>query len=757
MAIGIIHATQTFGSLVHHNHHITGKPLFILFGHEIYNPVYFFFGISKFIMKPKIRPFYLQSVMRFAIWCLISLAIAIGWNWIHELLAKYVWNIHGTARFATKKDLKKNGLLKKNGVVIGQVNNARVDARKVKDGSISLTLKKPSDLICHAGKLSTFLLAPTGSGKGVGVLIPTMLSFMGSMVIFDPKGENFNITAGWRSKFSRVLKFAPCSYTTLRFNPVMGIRDGDEYAFRDANLIADIIFAPEKVGGGMSEAEAYFSNAAKDLVTTTLLHLRFSDYEDKSLAGVLKYLTHTDYSTLKNSQGEANNDLGKEQCLSMIDSKHYFTITEKMYNNRKEYYDHLGKKVGDRIEADTIHNLVVEGATRSLNRNSKEKSSVFSTVFTKLQLFDDPVLANATSSSDFEIEDFINCEEPITLYLCVPYSDIKRIAPVFKILISFMLKKFSEGETQFGEVKLKNNVLFCLDEFPVLGAFPDIAENMGVLRGYGVFFIIVAQALNQIVDRYGQNHPFLDHCPVHVIYAPGSIQDAKMYSDSIGQESVHQEKVSRSGQRLSSLGSLQFSDNDMGRNLLDPADIKRLPGDKALIMVHGMQPYIAEKVVYYQDKRFKSKLKCKAPATMEALYKEAAGLPSRKKIKEEIEERKKYWAAMTYADFSDEPEFEFENGEYFEAEGLYDDPLEEDIIQAVMKMTPEQQQIAWQAAAMAADITETLPEEETEQDLSENSLQDQEGEEDFSDTKESNNDNETSEPQANWANDGANE
>lgn len=725
LIIGIIDTTQTFGHLVKGNHHITGKPLFLFFGHEVYNPVFFFFGISKFIFKEKIRPLYLKAVFKFAIWCIVSLAIAIGWTWIHELLSKYLWNIHGTARFATKKDLKKNGILKENGVVIGQVNNAIVDANKKKDGSTSLTLRRQSELICHPGKLNTLLLAPTGSGKGVGVLIPTMLSFLGSMVIFDPKGENYNITSGWRRTFSRVLKFAPCSYSTLRFNPVMAIRDGDEYAFRDANLIADIIFAPSKVGGGMNESEAYFSNAAKDLVTTTLLHIRFSDYEDKSLAGCLKYLTHTDFATLKNAQGESNSEQGKEQCLSMIETKHYFTITPLMYKNRQEYYDKMGKKVGDKIEAESVHNLIVEGATRSLNRNSKEKSSVFSTVFTKLQLFDDPVLANATSGCDFEIEDFINCDDPITLYLCVPYSDIARIAPVFRILISFMLKKFSEGETQFGEVKLKNNVLFCLDEFPVLGAFPDIAENMGVLRGYGVFFIIVAQALNQLVDRYGQNHPFLDHCPIHVVYAPGSIQDAKMYSDSIGQESVHQEKVSRSGQRLSNLGSLQFSDNDMGRNLLDPADIKRLPGDKALIMVHGMQPYIAEKCVYYQDTRFKDKLKLKAPQTMQELFQEVAGLPSRIRIKAEIERRKAEWSNIIYIDESDDPNFDFENGVYKEPEGIFDEPLEDDILLTLMqnRQTKLQQEMLLQASnvgeVVPENIEEETPEENDETDVEE--------------------------------------
>lgn len=697
--------------------------MFIFFKHEVYNPVYFFFGISKFIFKKNIRPFYFKALFKFAIWCLVSLAVAVGWNWIHEILSKYVWNIHGTARFAKKKDLKDNGLLKDNGVICGQLNDAVVEANRKQNGTVSLKLKKQSDLICHEGKLSTLIILGTGQGKGVSYIIPTLLSFRKSVVVFDPKGENYNITAGYRREFSRVLKFAPCQWDTLRFNPVMAIRDGDEYAYRDASLIASIIFAPPKIGGGQNGTEEYFSNSAKDIFIASLLHLRFSEYEDKSLAGVLHFLTETDVSSLKNAKGESNNEQGKAQCLSMIETTHYFTVTPLMYRNRKDYYDRNNIKVGDKVVAETVHNLIVGGATRTLNTNAKEKSSVFKTLFTKLQDFDDPVLANATSGNDFEIEDFINSDDPISLYLCVPYSDLDRISPVFRILISFMLKKFSEGETQFGEQKLKNNVLFLLDEFPTLGTFPMIAENMGVLRGYGVFFIIICQALNQLVDRYGQNHPFLDHCDVKIIGAPGSTQDAELYSRIIGQESVHQEKVSRSGQRLSNLGSLQFSDNDMGRNLLDASDIMRIPSDKALLLVKSMQPYIAEKVVYYMDKRFVPKLKYKAPQTMHELYQEIAGLPSRIRIKKEIEKRKKYWMSMMYMDVSDKEELD--DGDYVDPEEFYDDPIEDDIIEQLQVKQEELQRIVTAAQTVEETIPEDFEEDEGAAPLSSAVLDDQ--------------------------------
>ena len=631
---------------------VVGTPLFYLFGEAVYNPAYYVLSFLRYGSYEQFHPYFFHSFLYFLVCGILAFLILIVWTIVSAaMLSSERNNVFGTARLASDKDLKENGFLNSpDGIILGQTRDAKVDANKKTDGSISLRLRRPGRFITNPGKLNTLLLAPTGSGKGVSMIMSTQLSFNQHMVIFDPKEENYNTTAGYRSTFSHVIKFAPCSMNTMRFNPVMAIRDGDVHAFRDANLIADILFAPQKVGGGMSESEAYFSNAAKDLVTGALLHIRFSDYPEKSLHGLLKFLTYTNYATLKSQsgQGEANAAQGNVQGFAMIESTHWYTVTEEMFAERKDWWERRGIKVGMRIEAPEIHEKIVESAMRAMNKNSKEKSSVFATVFTKLQLFDDPTVAYATGGNDFEIEDFQKSEKPISLYMCVPYSDVTRISPVFRMLVSFMLRKFTEEATAFGQVKLSHNLLFLFDEFPILGCFPDIAEVMGVLRGYGIFFLIVAQALNQLVDRYGPNHPFLDHCPVQVIFAPGSVNDAKMYSEAIGSESIHQDKVSHSGTlKIGSVNNLNFSESDQGRALFDAADLKRLSGDKELIICHGMQPYLAEKVVYYQDRRFKRKLRYKAPQTMKELYRQVAGLPSIRAKKRKVALQKERFEQMT--------------------------------------------------------------------------------------------------------------
>ena len=706
--IGLFHSSQSFAESMNGDVRIVGEPLLFVFGKPLYNPLYFILSIFKYIYYEDFAPYYLNAIKYFLYWGILSLFIAFFWTIFINTVNRQNGNTQGTARLSEVKDLKENGLLNKHGVICGETADAIVLAkRKTKVNKntglketgtgLSLRLVKPGKLICHSGDINTLIVGGTGMGKGVSFLIPTLCSYMQSMVIFDPKEENFEKTAGYRSTFSRVIKFAPCSFNTMRYNPVAAIRDGVEYAYRDSNLIADVIFAPSKVGGGQSDSEAYFSNSAKSIVTGALLYIRFCDYPDKTFKGLRDFLNGSNNldALLNGSGGEANNDLGKAQAKAMANAKAYFRITEKMYHQKdykitddmyksnKDHYDMLGKKPGDtgnyyedsnigigsKIRSEYVESQLKATAADILNTNAKEKASVWKTIAAKIKDFDDPTLSYATGDSDFELEDFFNCKQPISLYLCVPYSDVTRISFVFRLIISLMLKRFSEGATSFGKIALAYNILFVLDEFPILGCFPDIAEVMGVLRGYGIFFIIVCQALNQLIDRYGPNHPFLDHCNVHIVGQIAKIEDAEVFSRVIGNETVHQTKISRSGSiKMMSDKNLNYSDNEMSRALFDAADIIRIPGNQFLLMVKGMQPYLGKKVVYYMDRRFKYKTRIKPPSSMEQLFAEVAGLPSQIRKKDEIAANK----------YRLEHTIEVENSRNCELiEGVYDDESDE--------------------------------------------------------------------------------
>ena len=156
---------------------------------------------------------------------------------------------------------------------------------------------------------------------------------------------------------------------------------------------------------------------------------------------------------------------------------------------------------------------------------------------------------------------------------------------------------------------------------------------MGILAGYGVTFLIVCQSLNQIIDIYGQNHPFLDHCKNLIIFQPAKIEDAKMFSEAIGKESVIHDNVSTSGRKFSiSLDNLNLSSQEIARDLINPDELMKLPLNQCLIMNHGMPPYIGSKVVYYNDERFKGRVSLPVPIKREELLLECQTLPSNKAI-----------------------------------------------------------------------------------------------------------------------------
>jgi type IV secretion system protein VirD4 len=592
--VGIVVFAQTFARLVGYNPEYTdapvlvtkGKLLFLKPGYPFYSPFLIFLNILSRPFDKTINAVLFQSLFPL----IVSGGIAVLVFFVASAIRGYGMNksdnLYGSARWGTERDLKKFGLTQKTGIVLAEFQKARLTAKvNPKNASLSLVLKKAAPLVCHSGGTNTLMIAPTRSGKGVGSIIPTCLNFPGSMIIFDPKGELFFTTAGFRQQFSRILKFSPISRDTVCFNPMAEV-EMTEQAFADIGLILGNMFEEPK--GGNDGAANFFDNMAQDLLTGLVFHVLASGIypkEQQNLNGVLGILSQA----AAQNTGEDGKETGAGDMLlrEMMECKHY---------------DKDGK------ESEYIHKIISNAAARCLGQHSKVRSDTFTTVFSKMRLFEDPNIAYVTGHSDFKLQDFYDSEEPVTLYLTVPFSDITRIAPVFKLLINFILNKFSRGEATYGEVKLKNRILFLLDEFPVLGAFPFLSKTLGILAGYGITFYIVVQALNQIVDLYGQHHTFLDNCKTVVVYAPGKIEDAKVFTEIIGKESVVKESLSTSGSRYAvALNNLNASSQEVARDLMNPDELMKLPPTEALILNQGMPPYIAKKVVYYQDTRFKDK------------------------------------------------------------------------------------------------------------------------------------------------------
>lgn len=500
--------------------------------------------------------------------------------------------LYGTARWATLKDLRRLGLNADSGVVLGQQKSAKIKV-DASTGNVQYKLLKAAPIVAHAGAVHTLMVAPSRSGKGVSTVIPTLCSWQGSVICFDPKGENYSITGGFRSKFSHVLRFSPTDPDhSIRFNPLQEIRKG-ALAFRDASNIAEILVTPSG-GEGAKEgsAESHFTERAKQLLTGAILHVLTAPHRtDKSLGGVLSFLSST---PMESEDGESDNGAGL--LREMLETTHEDPHIEEH-----------------------IRNI----AATNLMTPDRERGSIFSTITKALWLFEDPLVRGCTSEHELAIQDFMDAEYPISLYLTVPYSDVDKLSPIIRLIVSFFVRRFSEGETKHGEQSLAFRTLMCLDEFPVLGTFPFLEKTLGILAGYGLTFLIIVQSLTQLQKLYGEKNPFMEHCKIWITYAPGDLASAKAFSEIVGKETVRKEQISTSGSKFElGMKNMNISGDLISRDLVNPDEIMKLDPDSLIIFCHGMPPYLGKKAVYYNDRRFTSIVNLPVPTTREEIVAE---------------------------------------------------------------------------------------------------------------------------------------
>ena len=170
---------------------------------------------------------------------------------------------YGSARWATPREIERAGLFDEAGVFLGKLRGS---------------------YLRHDGPEHVMAFAPTRSGKGVGLVVPTLLSWTGSAVIHDIKGENWQLTAGWRARFSHVLLFNPTDTRSAKYNPLLEVRRG-EHEVRDVQNIADILVDPE----GALERRNHWEKTSHSLLVGAILHVLYAE-EEKTLARVATFL-----------------------------------------------------------------------------------------------------------------------------------------------------------------------------------------------------------------------------------------------------------------------------------------------------------------------------------------------------------------------------------------------------------------------------------------------------------------------------------
>lgn len=404
----------------------------------------------------------------------------------------------------------------------------------------------------HRGPEHVLLFAPARSGKGVGVILPTLLTIGGSVLVHDIRGEAWEATAGYRQQISHCAYFNPTHPQSIRINPLLEVRQGDK-AVRDVQNLADIITDPE----GAQDHRDYWSRSGHALLVGAILHVLYAE-PDKTLAGVANFLS---------------------------DPARPFTETLSVMMRTLHVHGQ-------------VHPVVATSARECLNKSTNELSGVLSTAMSFLGLYRDPIVARATSASDLRFMDLMHATNPVSLYLVVPPSDLSRTRPLIRLLLNQMGRALTEDFAQ----KPHHPLLQVLDEFPAMGRLEFYQSSLAYLAGYQIRALLVAQSLNQLDNTYGPNNSLMDNCHVRVAFAPNDERTAKRISELLGTATETRQQASVSGGRFALVLNHRSASTIVSpRPLLTPGEVLQFDPERAIILQAGHPPINARKIRHYTD------------------------------------------------------------------------------------------------------------------------------------------------------------
>ena len=465
------------------------------------------------------------------------LAGFIGW----AVIAKQNRPLHGAARFANTAEIRKAGLL---------------DPKGGLDKTI-LVGKKNGRYLTYGGYQVVILAAPTRSGKGVGIVVPNCLNYSDSLVVLDIKGENFDISSGFRAKHGqKVYLFAPFDEAgvTHRYNPLEYISDDPAQRLGDIDAIGTALYS------GGNQNDKFWSENAKDLFRGLCLFVLERKDLPKTFGEILRQAS------------------GKGKPL-------------------KEYIFEELKKAQD--TGHPFSNACIDCLNRVLSNSENTLAGIVATFGTPLLIFQNPRVDLATSANDFDLREVRR--ERMSIYFKMPPNKLKEGSVLVNLFFDQLLN-LNTRVLPSQDKTLKQQCLVLLDEMTSIGKVAMIAQAVSYMAGYNMRLLTIIQNKSQLEDVYGKAGALtlLSNHALMVMYAPSpTVQsDAQEYSEMLGYETV------KSRSRTSSMQSSSTSTSDQRRALMLPQEIRELGQTREIVSLENCKPILCDKIRYYEDPDF---------------------------------------------------------------------------------------------------------------------------------------------------------
>jgi type IV secretion system protein VirD4 len=512
-------------------HPSLGPPLFVpAAGAPVYAPYRILVWQYAYGQEPALAP-----VLRVG-WLLTAITMIAGvfvvtraWRRAQETLMP---TSHGSARWGDGEALQAN-----HGLLLG---------------------RQGTRLLRLPGEGHVLTVAPTRSGKGTGCVIPNLLDYPGSVLVTDPKGENYAVTARWRQRTGEVHALDPFGVIggTATFNPLDLVDINSPDAVDDARMLADMIVLPEERG----RDEAFWNEEARGVLTGLILHVAASaPPESRTLTHVRTLLT-------------APPDLWREL-------------------------------LNDMRESEAAGGLVARAAARILQKADRERSGVISTAQSHTHFLDSTRMVQVLGRSSVDLVALKR--ECMSIYLILPPDRLQSYARWLRLMIACSLLAMTRTPGQPA-----HRVLFLLDEFAHLGRMTPVQRDIGLVRGYGARIWLFVQDLSQLRTTYGEAWAtFLANVDALQAFGTADWDTADYLSRMSGDTTIRvaseneSQGVSRGRARQYQRGT-GLTMSETGRRLLLPDEVRRLPADRQLLFVKGRLPLLTERLSYLRDPDF---------------------------------------------------------------------------------------------------------------------------------------------------------
>ena len=456
-------------------------------------------------------------------------------------------SVHGDAHWATEAEIKKAKLRAKRGILLGRTGK--------------------SNYLIADDFQHVLLFAPTGSGKGVGFVIPNMLFWDQSLVVHDIKMENHDLGSGYRAQ---VLK-----QEIYLWNPADP--DGISHCYNPLDWISSkpgqMVDYVQKICNLILPEQEFWQNEARSLMLGVILYLCAVPEKTQSFGEVVRTMRSDD-----------------------------------VVYNLAVVLDTIGKR---------IHPVAYMNIAAFLQKADKERSGVISTLNSGLELWANPLIDATTARSDFDMQNLK--KKKMTVFCGVTPDNLKRLEPLLKVFYQqatdFLTRAMPKKDEPYG-------VMFFMDEFPSLGEMPQFQVGIAYFRGYRVkLFIIVqdTQQLKGIYEEAGMNS-FLSNSYYRITFAANNMETANLISQLIGNKTAMQHSHNKPKFLDLNPGARTVNTSEVQRALLLPQEVITLPRDEQIILIESFPPIRTKKIFYYADPFFKKRLLPKEPIPQQEPY-----------------------------------------------------------------------------------------------------------------------------------------